>query len=98
MKKADIFYLCNGKCDCNSSANCYVNTQKNPCKRTSNIKYAKNFEHLKATNCFVEIENPKRVEIRPEKDKCNKWIRVITLILEATVLVGVILRVLLKNQ
>lgn len=56
-----IFYLCDGEVPECKKTHCYKNTDDTPCKLTSDIAHAKNFEKTRVGN-YREKENGKTWE------------------------------------
>lgn len=79
-----IFFLCDGNMPGCKKTHCYKNTDDAPCKRTSDINHAKNFERMPhggyrekedGKTWKEEIEEKERGR-KPEKEYTHRRLRV----------------------
>lgn len=54
--RGSIMFLCNGEKEGCRKTNCYKNTDKCPCKHTSDIKYAMNFRPMESRDRTIYEE------------------------------------------
>ena len=62
MMDNKIYFLCDGEQEDCKRTYCYTETDDEPCKRTSDINHAKNFEKMRYGGSYREKEDGKTWE------------------------------------